>query len=275
MTLDTQPLDGLDHAPYHLDSIANVVRAFEVEPTCRALVLGGSIAHGFASPTSDIDVTIVVDTPELERRTADRRLTYTDVSACTYEGGYVDGKYVDMELLRRVADHGSDPARFAFQDARILFSNVADLADVLAAIVRYPTGDKAERIERFAAQLLAWRWYHGEAVAKRSRYLEVLALQKVVLFSCRIVLAANELLFPFHKWMLRVTGAAPDRPADLLERIDQLLADPSWDRSDGLVRTVLAHYGIDVDEMGATWPTRFMQDTELAWTTGHPPIDEL
>lgn len=273
-SFDPAVLDDLSLAPHHTESIANVVADFAADPECLALVLGGSLAHGFASPSSDIDVTIVVDAPVYERRAADGRLHYTDLAACTYAGGYVDGKYVDLELLRRVAVDGSDPARYAFADARILLSDVPDLAELLASIVRYPVDAKADRIERFAAQLLAWRWYHGEAVQKRSAYLEVLALQKVVLFACRIVLAANEMLFPFHKWMLRVTEAAPDRPADLMTRIDQLLARPSWDRTDGLCRAVFDHYRIDTDRIDDRWPTLFMEDTELAWMTRRPPIDD-
>jgi len=247
----------------------------ERDRSIRALILGGSLAHGFARPDSDIDVSIVVDSAEYQRRMRESRLTYFDRSVCTYSGGYVDGKYVDVDFLRRVAASGSDPARYAYQDARILFSKVPDLAAILAAITRYPREEKPERIERFAAQLLAWRWYYSESVSKQSRYLETLSVHKLVLFTCRIVLAANELLYPFHKWMLRVTQTAANRPPKLIADLEELLANPSVPQVDAHVRAVLAFYGVDYAQAEATWSTWFMKDTELAWTSGFPPIDDL
>ena len=69
-----------------------------------------------------------------------------------------------------------------------------------------------DRVARFAAQLLAYRWFHSEAVKKDSPYLGALARHKVTLFACRIVLARNERLYPFHKWLLAETERATDRP---------------------------------------------------------------
>jgi hypothetical protein len=262
-------------ASHHAESIRNLVRVMESDPAVNALILGGSVAHGFAAPDSDIDVSIVVDSAEYEMRARDNRLHYNDETLCTYQGGYIDGKYVDIDFLRRVAAEGSDPARYAYQDARILFSRLPELGAVLAEVTRYPVAEKAERITRFAAQLLAWRWYYQESTSKQSRYLEVLALHKLVLFTCRIVLAANELLFPFHKWMLRVTQSARHRPPDLLADLDRLLTDASVASVDAHVKAILAFYGIDYVATEGVWPTRFMKDTELAWMSGHPAIDDL
>jgi hypothetical protein len=41
------------------------------------------------------------------------------------------------------------------------------------------------------------------------------------------------------------------------------------------VADVLAWYGIDEAAANATWPTLFMEDTELAWLHGRAPIDDL
>lgn len=275
MTGSPYGVAGLSMPSHHRQTIHNLTVAMRADSGVRALILGGSIAHGFARPDSDVDVSIVVDTADYQRRTRENRLHYTDRSLCSYEGGYIDGKFVDMEFLREVAATGSDPARFAYQDARILFSHVPELGDLLAAIVRYPVEQTAQRLERFAGQLLAWRWYFEESVRKESRYLEVLALHKLVLFSCRIVLAANHQFFPFHKWMLRVTQDAPHRPEHLLTDIADLLDDPSMAKVDAHVKALLGFYSLDYDAAMAVWPTRFMKDTELAWRSGSPSIDEL
>ena len=259
---------------HHADTIRNVVRKFEADPSVRGLLLGGSIAHGFAKPDADVDIAIVVSAEEFARRRAENRLTFFDRSLCTYPEGYVDGKFMDEDFLREVARRGSEPARYAFKDARILFSRIDGLERLLAGIVRYPVEVKTDRIARFAAQLVGWRWFFSEGEKKDSDYLKTLAVQKVVLFSCRIVLAETELLFPFHKWMLRVTLAAPRLPIGFGGSIDRILASPSFALIDAHCRETLAFAGLDHDAVNATWGANFMRDTELRWMTDSASIDD-
>jgi predicted nucleotidyltransferase len=259
---------------HHRESIRNLTQAFQAERSVRALILGGSLAHGFARPDSDIDVAIVVSAKELARRRAEGRLHYNNRAFCTYPEGYVDGKYIDEAFLRLVAKRGSDPARYAFQDARILFSRFAGLERTLADIVRYPVNEKARRIARFASQLLGWRWYFAESVRQHDEYLRILAAQKVVLFSCRIVLAANELLYPYHKWMLRVTLSAPRQPTGFAASIGRILSSPSYETIDAHCRATLALAELDHDAVSSIWPTHFMEDTELRWMNDTPAIDD-
>lgn len=259
---------------HHADSIENLVREFQGNPKILALVLGGSLAHGFARPDSDIDVSILLSTDDMAVHRQAGRLHYNNRSLCTYDG-YIDGKYVDLEFLRLVAARGSDPIRYAFEGARILFSRVPALEPLLADIVRYPVREKTERRRRFAAQLLAWRWYYSEGVRQTNAYLRVLALQKITLFTCRLVLNENEQLYPYHKWMHRVTLAAARQPINLAARLDQLLQDHSWELVDGHVREMLAFAGLDFAATDAVWPSQFMRDSELRWVTGEPAIDDL
>ncbi len=258
---------------HHQEALNRLVRIFEREDHVRALLLGGSIAHGFAQPDSDIDVSIVVDTQDFARRQQENRLLYYNAELCAYEGGYIDGKYTHPGLLKLVAERGSEPARYAFKDCRVLFSHDPEIERLLARIVRYPAEGKGRRIERFAAQVQAWRWYYGEAVKKRNRYLAVLAIQKIVLFSGRIVLTVNEMLYPFHKWLLTELGKAERKPAQLLAGIEELLTAPTVEKVDSYCATVLAFAGYR--EEAHSWPNQFMLDSELNWLSQEPPVDDL
>jgi len=260
--------------PHHATSIQNLVTEFERDPSVLALLLGGSLAHGFAKPDSDIDVAIVVSATEFQQRQQGGKLHYNNRSLCTYDG-YIDGKYMDVEFLRLVASKGSDPARYAFKDCRILFSRIEGLENLLAEIVRYPSTETMERTARFIAQLLAWRWYYSEAVRQQNRYLIFLALQKITLFSCRIVLTQNQMLYPYHKWLLRVAESAPQRPKGFPDNIKKLLTGHSWEKVDTYCRDIIAFAGVNFTDADAIWPTRFMKDTELKWMMEEPPIDDL
>lgn len=260
---------------HHAQSIQNVIAAFEDDPAVVALLLGGSLAHGFARPDSDIDITIVVEASDYQLRAREQRLHYINHALCTYPNGYVDGKYVDEGFLRRVAERGSDPARYAFDGARILLSRLSELEALLADIGRYPSAQKRERIERFTAQLLAWRWYHSEALRQQSDYLLQLSLNKLVLFGARIVLAENELFFPYHKWMLRVLESAPQKPPGLLADIHCLLSSPPREKVEAYCQALLDFIGVDEAAANRAWPMRFMTDTELRWLHHEPSIDDL
>lgn len=259
---------------HHADSIHNLVSEFQQDPGIQALLLGGSIAHGFARPDSDIDVTIVIDSAAFAERRRGGLLHYNNRTLCTYDG-YIDGKYVDVDFLRTVAERGSDPARYAFDGAQILFSRIDGLDRLLAEIMRYPVDQKRERIERFAAQLLAWRWYYSEGQRQQNPYIIMLAVQKLVLFGSRIVLAENELFFPYHKWMLRVLRTAKKQPPGLIAAIDDLLAHHTWEKVQAYCLEILTFVGLDPAATDKTWPTRFMRDTELRWVTQDPCIDDL
>ena len=258
---------------HHEESIDNVIEYFKKEPEVQALLLGGSIAHGFAAPASDVDVMMLVSDQHFEERLSQGRLTFYNKELCTYAEGYVDGKYLSASHLKRVAEKGSEPARFAFQDARVLFSRGESLDQQLRSIARYPVEGKAERLRRFYAQFEAWNWYASEGLRLGNRYLLGLAVSKLVLFGGRLILTHNEILYPYHKWFLRVLEGAKDKPPALLQSIENLYQGASTEN-------VRQYYELvknfrDWGMMPTTWPAQFMLDSELNWQTGATPIDDL
>ena len=260
-------------APHHQESIARTVAHFQREQGVLALVLGGSLAHGFGGPTSDVDVLIVVSDAERAARVAEGRMHFFDRALCTYEGGYVDGKYVSPGFLAEVAARGSEPARFAFQDAAVLFARDPAVAPLVERIPRYPAEDQAARLARFHAQLEAWAWYAGEALKRADPYLLATSAGKLALFAGRLVLAHNRMLYPYHKWLLRQLERAPEKPAGMVEAMRALCAAPTPERVEALASMVR---GFRAWDTGATpWPVRFMDDVELPWMRGEPAIDEL
>jgi hypothetical protein len=259
--------------PHHERAITAAVERLGADPEAEALLLAGSIAHGFAGPHSDVDLLVVVPDDAYAVRLREGRLQAASAEACDWEGGYVDAKYVSPGFLARVARSGSEPARFAFEGARVLFDRTDGLAERLAEIVRYPAAGKAERIRRFHAQLEAWHWYGHEALKLGDRYLLGAAVARAVLFGGRMILAHNERLYPYHKWFLRVLADAPERPADFLERIAALHAEPCQATLLGFwasVKNFRAWEGA-----GESWSARFLLDSELNWLDQEPPLEDV
>lgn len=259
--------------PHHAQSIQNVIEYFQRDTEVLALLLGGSIAHGFETPGSDIDILILVSDEDHKKRIAENRVHFFNMDLCTYEGGYVDGKYLSLGFLEQVRQKGSEPARFAFAGSRVLFSRIDGLAEEICRIAEYPESEKGERIKKFYAQFEAWHWYCQESLRLNNRYLLGTSVSKFILFGGRLILAHNQLLYPYHKWFLRVLEGAMEKPDGLLDCIHQLNATPTAEHVEALYQKVKNFQ--PWSEGGVNWPTQFMFDSELNWLDGKTPIDDL
>ncbi len=259
--------------PHHLETIERVRKHFESEPEVRAVMLGGSLAHGFARADSDVDIQIVISEADHATRLESGALTFFNRELATYPEGYVDGKYTTAEFIGQVARNGSEPARYAFAGAQIIYSRDESIADLIRSAARYPVAEKVERIGRFIAQLEAWHWFVSEAVRHDNAYLLNLAIHKLVLFGGRMILAHNEALYPYHKWFLRVLEGVPDRPADVMDRIAAVYMRPALDTGEAFYQCVRGFRAWE--EPAQAWPNQFMLDSELNWLPGPTPIDDL
>jgi predicted nucleotidyltransferase len=258
---------------HHIQSIQNVTEYFQRDPEVEALLLGGSIAHGFETATSDVDILIFVSDEAYKRRLETNQIHFFNTELTTYAGGYVDGKYSTRSFVQQVIEKGSEPARFAFAGSQILFNKIDGFADEVRKAAEYPKENQAERIQRFYAQFEAWHWYCGEAIQKGNQYLLGTSISKFILFSGRLILAHNELLYPYHKWFLRVLEDAQDKPVDLLESIHALNKNPIAENIESLYEKVKNFRPWIAGDF--SWPTQFMFDSELNWLDGKTPIDDV
>ncbi|MBN2509370.1 MAG: nucleotidyltransferase domain-containing protein [Spirochaetales bacterium] len=258
---------------HHQEAIDIFLSRYTPHSWVTGILLCGSIAHGFEKPDSDIDVVIIADAAEFKKRKQDNTLAFSIWDICRYEHGYVDCKVVDRDMLELIAQKGSDAARYAFQGSRILYSTLPGLEDLLRRIDRYPAEQKEERKKRFASQILAWKWYYSEGVKKGNAYLLYLAVQKLILFSARLVLNENEMLFPYHKWILRVLETAPRKPEGLMKAIDTILLDHSPERVNSFCADLLSF--VSFTEKSVDWPNYFLKDSEQNWIEHEPPVDDL
>ncbi|KAK3986187.1 hypothetical protein QBC44DRAFT_297611 [Cladorrhinum sp. PSN332] len=264
---------------HHATSITKITNHFHQDPNVLALLLTGSIAHNFQTPSSDVDVLVVLTEEAYQARLDSGDTTFVRHDLCTYEGGFVDGKYISLSFIRTVAEKGSEPARWAFEGARVLFSrNIPpqdfNLEKEIKDLVEYPVRDKLERIKRFRTQVELWRWYCSEARKKGNKYLLTVAVGKLVLFGGRLILAHNELLYPYHKWFLRVLSQAEEKPEGLMERIEEVLGDP------GSEQNVEAFYDMIVgfrewERPKFRFGAQFLEDSELNWLYLGTPVDDV
>ncbi len=257
--------------PHHRQTLDNITSHLAKADETLGILLVGSIAHGFEQPGSDVDIMVVVPDDVFEERKARGELTAIDLDNCTYDGGYIDIKYVSLKLMDRVRDIGSEPARFAYHGASLVFSRDERIAPLIAEIARYPTERKTDNLKRFFAQIQAWNWYRGEAVKHDNAYLLNHAMDNLILFGGRLLLAENEVLYPSHKWFMRVLSGVREKPDGVMDLIDDVLTTRDAAKIEQLYEIIAGFR----EWPNARWSHQFMIDSELNWLMGQTPVADI
>jgi len=258
--------------PHHRRFIDEVAERFAADPSVEALLVGGSVAHGLARPDSDLDVMLLVADDELARRTAAHQVTFADLGAADYEGGYLDGKVISRGFLAEVVERGSEPARWAFADVIVGFSRAPGVEELVRSAGTYPEALRDEKLRDFVGHAMLMTWFHREAAKRDDGYLAAYASSRLALYAGRAILAHNRMLYPSHKWFTTMLERAPLRPPDLLEQIQALLDDPSAARAETLTAAVSDVVGLQLTIGEAA--SRFTERTEWSSRYGPPPLDE-
>ncbi|WP_315793416.1 nucleotidyltransferase domain-containing protein [Paenibacillus sp. BIC5C1] len=259
--------------PHHQTAIQTITDKLKVKEEILAVIVGGSVAHGFAKEDSDIDLMLVVSDEHYRSLLESGDIHYHETESTPYDGGYVDGKYTSISYIKKVAESGSEPARFAFKDAIVSYSEIIGLEELVQAASRYPIERKNETMEKFHAQFEGWRWMFYEGLKKKEPYVIEFSATNFVLFAGRLILAYNEVVYPYHKWFMKVLEGVNNKPNDLHVIINNVLKDKSKESVEVLYECVTQFHQWPQSEKG--WHIRFMLDSELNWMTGHVPVADL
>lgn len=258
--------------PHHKAAIDKLGRHFSGREGYLAVIVGGSVAKGVESEYADIDAILVVTNEIYEARSKTNELTYFSTDFCDYPMGYVDGKIVDKGYLQAAAERGSEPTRAAFQDAIIAYCADPEIEHLVRLIPVYQKHEKPGKIRSFYAQFEAAYWYLGEALKRDDRYLLLHSASDLVMYGGRLILAHNEVLYPYRKLFMAELARAPDKPAGLTELARALLDEPGADTARAFHDAVQAfHRWNDPPE---PWNVRFIEDTELSWLHGRQYIGD-
>jgi hypothetical protein len=156
---------------HHQAGIDSITEKLKAREEVLGVIIGGSIAHGYANEESDIDILIVLSEEDYKQALSKQEIGYFETDSCSYAGGYVDGKYISADFIRKVAELGSEPAKYAFKDAFVTCSKVDGLAELVGQAASYPVHHKGEKLEKFYAQFETWKWYYYEGLKRNNRLL--------------------------------------------------------------------------------------------------------
>jgi hypothetical protein len=257
---------------HHQRAIDRLADAYRDDPRFLALIIGGSIAKGYARDDSDVDFLIIATDEVFEELLSARDLFINRRDLCNYEGGFVDGKIINLAFLQKVAEKGNEPSRAAFEGAFAAYSHIPGLDHLLQGIPVYPEVGHDRRVKAFYAMAFIQHWLFQEAERHGNRYTLTRAASQLALFAGRLILAHNRRLFPYHKWLPRTLESVPEKPTGLMACFNALLDEPCRDHASALFELVRDFHDWGVSDLEAyTW---FMTDVEWSWMSGTTPIED-
>jgi len=257
---------------HHARAIAKLTERYRDNPRYLAMLIGGSVAKELAVDSSDIDFMLIATDEEYAERMKTKNVHEWGRGICDYEGGYIDGKVMNLAWFESAADHGSEPTRFSFVDALIAFSRIPGLENLIKRITAYPEREREEKIRAFCVQMELAGFFIDEAVKRGDRYLLMHGITELVLYGSRMILARNRMLYPYHKWMMTQLKKAPDKPDGIVELAESLLRDPDRARAHEFRTRILEFAGWNGDE--ENWLDRVVVEDEWRWLTGTPPLPD-
>lgn len=258
------------HHQTAIDAITNKLKDRE---EILGIIIGGSIAHGYASETSDIDIMIVLSDDDYEKALANNDVGFFETESTPYEGGYVDGKCVSVDYITKVAEYGSEPARFAFKDAFVSYSKIEGLDKLIRDTSRYPLEKKDEYIQKFYAQFETWKWYYYEGLKRDNRLLMDYSITNYVFFAGRLILALNETLFPSYKWFLKELERVNNKPEHFMLYMNDVIENKTTESIETLYSSIVEFHEWNTSDKH--WSIQFMIDSQLNWVDGVVPIIDL
>jgi len=257
---------------HHQRAIDNLTKEYKNDSRFLGLIIGGSVAKGCARADSDIDFMMIATDEEFQQREANNDFFINRTDLTDYKNGYVDGKIIDMQYLYDVAEKGNDPTRAAFDGAFVAFSHIDGLEELLVNIFSYPEAERAERLRTFYCMSFIQNWLMNEASRHDNLYTKSRAASQLALFTGRLILAHNRVLFPYHKWLMHYLEKCPEKPENFIKNIEAVLEKPSSETATRLFESVRDFKDWGVTDLEAyTW---FMEDVEWSWRKGTTPFED-
>lgn len=258
--------------PHHIESAQKLSEYFEGQEGVIAIVLDGSTVKGNARPDSDIDAIIVVTEEKYAELAAQNRLAEVIPGHCTYEGGYFDIKYKTKAILRRAAEHASEPTRNAYVKAQVLCTTDTEIPALVAAIERYPEHTVADKIRCFCANLQLNRGYFLNIVPEDNSYMRAHLAQEIVYSVYRLILIENRALFPCNRRLEETVRACKKRPDNILELGRAFLQEITVERCEAFVQAFWKQSDLPLNDDVSESCSQYVRYYEDWWLEENPPF---
>lgn len=256
----------------HQKAINELIAIHKDNPDTIALIINGSVATGKARPDSDVDLCLVVSDEKFEQIKKTKSYFYGTWDPDDFFGIEIDGKYINMDFLRKAAEQGNEPVRNSFTAAYTAFSHSDEVEKLIKKIPVYPEAEREKRIKAFYAYVIHYRYTGEDAFNQQNLFLSRNCAIELVFFASRLVLAHNRILYPCRKSLFKALEKCPLMPPNFIELSLELLENSSAGLLISYFKTVTEYFKEyaypDTERIG------LILENEWTWYTGKLTISE-
>lgn len=226
---------------HHRQTIGNLKEHFTKSDRYLAFIVNGSVARGEAREDSDVDFLLVVNEHHYKELSAANALLIEANEYCAPPCSEANGVVTAKSALREIKDQGNEIAKWAFHEARIIFSKDGDIDRLIQEIPRYPEEGRTRRMESYYSQIFHHFSFFEFAYYSQNKYLLYETATKMILAAGRLILADNRILYPNRKRFFSELKKAPQKPAEICEALLSFLDEPTLETGQQIIEKMQAY----------------------------------
>jgi predicted nucleotidyltransferase len=205
------------------------------------IILCGSLAKNTENENSDVDIFVIVDDTEFEKRKSKKDYfvgTIFNQSNCPV---YIDGKIINKDFLRKIWTEGNECIKNTFSEIKLLYSCDKEI-DILLNNYDRTNYRKNENIKKFYALMKSYRY---KAHDDKENIIQIKhGIFYTVFFACRLVLEHNDIYYPCVKNMEKEIKNCMYKPDNFIENIHKVLETFSFEELDSFYKTTEEYFNM-------------------------------
>lgn len=185
-----------------------------------AIILCGSLAKNTENENSDVDIFVIVDDIEFEKRKLCKDYFVGTIFEQSNYPVYIDGKIINKNFLKKIWTEGNECIKNTFSQIQLLYSIDNEIEAIIKNIDK-KNYQKNENIWKFYALMKSNKFKANDDIENIIQIKHSIFF--TVFFACRLILAHNDIYYPCVKNMEKEIVKCINKPKNFIENMHKLL----------------------------------------------------
>jgi predicted nucleotidyltransferase len=204
----------------HKTAIEMIIHDAKKHKYILGVILIGSLAKNTGNKDSDVDLIVVVDDDEFNKRKFEKNYFCGTIFDKSKYSVYIDGKIVNKKYLEILWTEGSHSAKNTFSNVELLYSKDSAIEDLLKKVDK-KNYCKEENIRKFYSLMKSYKFKADDDIENIIQVKHSIFYS--VFFACRLVLEHNNIYYPCIKNMENELKNCKEKPNEFLEKMHKVL----------------------------------------------------
>ena len=184
------------------------------------IILCGSLAKNTENENSDVDIFVIVDDIEFEKRKLCKDYFVGIIFEQSNYPVDIDGKIINKDFLKKIWTEGNECIKNTFCQIQLLYSNDNEIEEIIKNMEK-TNYDKKENIKKFYALMKSYKLKANDDIKNIMQIKH--SIFYTIFFACRLILAHNDIYYPCVKNMEKEIKNCINKPKNYIENMHKLL----------------------------------------------------